>query len=712
LGVTHFPPAFGAQVPTSPYELRHYLKKRYLAGRPVAAEVQAYRDRAGDHSFDSFQRLTSRRAEGMRLEDRAKEAWVDGDSQTAWVLFQRAYQLFLKDEAISEAAFCLFFCAEILSEREHYAESLEVADRALAMAPGCLYLAALVHGSRGYSLWYQDRLRDSAEAFSHTAEIWLKLAFPPGIVVAWNNLANLYREMHLPERAEQCYREALAVEEVIRDEHPDICFYLESNVASLLAKKGDREGALLHLARARRYRHVSPEEFLFLAARVEGVEHHRQALRALTSGLPSLQIEKSLLLGEAGAGKPPGEAEQHLRRALELSLRHGLRQHRRRATLALGQWLESMSRYEEAAELYKSGFREEENLVSPELLLPYSQAVSPLFDGWVRCLVRARRPEEARRGIHSLVRLRRAKAAAVQVAQMSRAPDELHLFVQTVQKERAISAETGWSELEEDTPNLDPSRKAGYQLVELWPIGNCVYAWICGKGEREFKEIELSRPLADLLEPVLSEVYSASSFLPIAPASRPLQRLYGELVRPLGLENGAVALVVHKELQSLPFEMLQDDEGNYLIERFSFSYLPAASLPAASTGEDQVPAVIFPPAQPALPGIAREEALFRSFYPEAEVLRGLAPLRGRCPSWLHISAHFRLDLRFWLGSFFSEGQDETNALAFSDSLRACRLVSLGVCDAGNSYSSICSGGAAWKTAAPPATFLTRLRRAS
>ena len=55
--------------------------------------------------------------------------------------------------------------------------------------------------------------------------------------------------------------------------------------------------------------------------------------------------------------------------------------------------------------------------------------------------------------------------------------------------------------------------------------------------------------------------------------------------------------------------------------------------------------------------------------------------------WVHISTHFRLDDRFWWVSGFGDGTGEINLFQFLRTLLSTPLLSLGVCNAANSYSS-------------------------
>jgi len=152
-------------------------------------------------------------------------------------------------------------------------------------------------------------------------------------------------------------------------------------------------------------------------------------------------------------------------------------------------------------------------------------------------------------------------------------------------------------------------------------------------------------------------------------------------------DSAHLVAVVHKELQNLPLEMLIDRKGRFVLESYCLSYLPLASSSAPVADARQAdPVIVFPPTDPVLPSIEREELLLRSLFPEARVLNKIDTASIGTPGWLHISAHFGLNPDFWLASGFDDVEGRTNALALLPATRSCALVSLGVCHAGNAYS--------------------------
>ena len=586
--------------------------------------------------------------------------------------------------------------AEVLSAREDYQKALLLLDQADSRASGCHYLGALIADSRGYCLWFQDRLPASARSFSRAAGLWQRLDFADATVVSWNNLANLYEEMKLRRRASECYRESLERADPDRVS-PETRFYLYSNYSAFLLELGDRRRAAEYLAEAEALGFVSPDDLLILRCKVLGAESLLEELQPRTNDLPSLRIEKLLLLGDRASGLDDRSAEEFYSRALQLSKAAGLRRDTRNCTLRLGRWLESERRYAEAGRLYLAGFENEENLHAPELLFPYSRTISPLLDGWVRALIAGGAEWRALSGIHELTELRRNKASRI----LHSAPatpasgNALETFAQVAMLEDPPPPRTSPTVPEARRPDpdilWDDSRlpQSGWTILELWPDGKTVYGWGKGPGGRFFRACVLPGSCSELVDQLLDPLYEASSSLPPAPPDTRLHELYRALFKPLenDIRTPGILLIPHKELQSLPFEMLRDDEGNWLASRYDFAYLP--SLPPASSARRAagLPSVIVPGGPAAVSTAERERAFFRLFLPEARVRHSLESDEPERPSWVHVSGHLRLNDGFWAASTLEDETGDLNVLGFLRRTRDCSLVSLGVCDAGNGHSS-------------------------
>jgi tetratricopeptide (TPR) repeat protein len=673
----------------SPLAFRDRLVKQFLAGRSVATEVEDFRARTGDHSLDSLEEYSAQKAETLRLAFvTATDAWlVAEDLDEALRLFSRAHQAFVAEQAWSEAGFCLYYMAEILSQKELYREALEIAERAAPYGRDSPFLGGLLCESQGYSLWYLDRLQSSALAFSQAGRFWSRLGCPLGIAGAWNNMAALYEEMGLWDRAAACYLQALRLEpEITRD--LETRFYLHANYASFLAKQGRTEDALEQLRAAESFQHVSPGEFLLLRSRLLGVDKQFATLEHFRSDSPSLRIEKALLLGEFYSTRDQAKALEHLDQAIELSSRMGLRHYRRAACLALGRLLESESRHAEAARHYLDSFKKEENLRSPELLFPYSQTVSPLFDGWVRSLVRAGRQREALIGIRKLVELRRLKAQSLRVVGAPATAQAFDRFSHAARAEPPPTPGLDWDAISIDPTPAGAAAIGPATLVELWPDRDEVYAWVTRRADTAFHSLRLSRPIAESLDSALSSLYSPGPYLPPAPPSAHLERLYRELFRPIEkeIDSPTVIVVAHKDLQILPLEMLRDDRGHYLLETYSFVYLPRVFAPDSRTAPRSAPAAVLPASRPILPSVEQEELFFRTTLPDVRIYRRVDPAQLDAPAWLHISAHLRLDTDFWISSGLQDEAGGASVLSLLDCTRSCSIVSLGVCHAANAYS--------------------------
>ncbi|MFB3904774.1 MAG: CHAT domain-containing protein [Acidobacteriota bacterium] len=676
--------------PFSPLDFRVQLRHDFEAGRDVSARVREYRTRTGDHSFDSLESSSAGKVEAVKLQTAAWDAWISQDLVSAVRLYSRSYRIFLEEGAISEAGFCLYYIAEILSEQEKYVQALGVLERAFDSSRDCLYLTALMNESAGFCLWFLDRLRESTQAFSRASDCWLKLGYPDGLVGAWNNLAALHDELNLWERAAGFYDKALELEDSVQD--PGIRFTLHANYASLLLQLGRQNEAKIQLDAARAFRQESPEEFLLIKAQVEGLDRSERALLEFRPEAVSLQIEKALLLGKLYTARDRGKALQILSLAVEQSARHGLRYQKRRCVAALGKLFESDRRYQEAAELYEQAFKQEENLYSPELLFPYSRVVSPLFDGWVRSIIESGDPHRALEGIHRLVALRRTKAQAVDPAIPPALAGRtgLEAFTSAARVEGA-RIEADWDDIAVDPePGRFSSHEGSAQpvLVELWPDGDRIYAWVSNSKARFFRVLRLEASLNRALEPVLSTVFAAGTTLPPAPDKTSLSRLHRDIFEPLAplLDSDCLVAVVHKELQNLPLEMLIDQKGRFVLESYNVSYLPLAASVRPTAARTPAPVIVFPATNPVLASTEREELLLRRLFPEARVLNKLDAALIGTPGWLHVSAHFGLDPDFWLASGFDVAEGRTNAFTLLPVTRSCALVSLGVCHAANAYS--------------------------
>ena len=684
----------------SPIALHRKLREAFVSGTDVGAEVRAIIRETGDHSFDTLLTQSPSKLVALHLQTVAWKAWSDGDYTRAVGLYREAAATLADSGWTSEVAFCLYYIAEIFSEQENYSESLEWIERARAVASSKNrpYLEALIFQSRGYSLWFTDHFQASIYAFTLALEHWHTIGFLEGMVTSWNNLAALYEELRLWKKADHYYKRAFEITEESFD--AEIRFYLHANYAVFLDRRNQPSKALEHLTQARALKAVSPDQFLLLEAKILGVGNRLTQLLSFHPQLPSLRIERALLLGqflqEGGAHLP---AYRHFQQALLESEKSGLEYFTRESALHLGAWLERDGQYERASQLYSKTLREEHNLPVPEVVFPYWRTVSPLFDGWIRSLIRLGRIEEAWQEIQRLVQLRRRKGqrATESVFPVEFSKDEVSQFILAGKLEIQEPLPTPWEtalsiDLRADAifKMLSSQGKQRFTIVEMWPDRRTVYAWVIRSSGYVFRELVLPQEITETVHEIVDPLYSALAALPPPPASHQLQLVYSHLIEPLEefFDSTSILFIGHKEFQSLPLEMLQNRRGEFLLQHYNFSYLP--SVYGNSQQEPSIPSapiLIRPNSSPDLPQIEGEEIFFKTLFPDVQVTDQLDGQFLPGARWVHISTHFRLDKRFWLVSGFANGAQEMNVFRFLRRPLSCTLLSLGVCDAGNAYTS-------------------------
>ena len=685
---------------TSPIDLHRQLREAFAAGKDVAAVVKTIIRETGDHSFDTLLRPSSSVRRVLHLQSTAWQAWSGGNLTQAIRLYRRAARALADSGSSSEMAFCFYYIAEIFSEQENFPESLLWLNRAIEVASSRNrpYLQALLFQSRGYSLWYMDHFQASIHNFTLALEHWHEIGFHEGIITSWNNLASLYEELRLWKRADYCYKHAL--EKVDESLDAEIRFYLHLNYAGFSHKRNQPSQARDHLKKARVLKEVSPGKFLLLEARIRGAESQLEQLLSFQPQLPSLRIERALLLGQffRHSGKLL-QARRYFEEALVESEKSGLRYFVRTSALLLGEGLEQEGQYQQAAELYFATLKREYTLLIPEVVFPYWRAISPLFDGWIRSLIRMGHTENAWRQIQRLVQLRKNKAQQILETNLPLEidRDEVGQFILAGKLETQKPLPNPWDDagrgdLREYSIGevFFPLGKHRFTIVEMWPDGQTVYAWVIRPSGYVFQELAFPGGVAESIQEIVDPLYSARDLLPPPPTSRQLQSLYAHLIEPLEelLDSKNILFIGHKELESLPLEMLQNRQKEYLIEHYTFSYLPAVQwnlkqqLPNPSS-----PTLIAPRSFPDLPEMEREEKFFKTVFPDLQVLRELEPPLITAAHWVHISTHFRLDDRFWLVSGFGNDSQELNIFRFLQSPLSCTLLSLGACDLGNAYLS-------------------------
>lgn len=674
---------------TSPLLFHRYLREAFTSGQDVGANVRAVVQTTGDHSFDSLLVHSRRKDKAFRQQFVAWKAWEAKDYAQAVQLYAKAAQQFLQEDAHSEVAFTLYYIAEIYTEQQNFSEGLRWLNRALEVVDSvnCPYLEALIFQSQGYSFWFLDQLQASVRTFSFALERWNQIDYGPGITASWGNLASLYEELRLWNRAQRGYEEALRSSNNSTD--AEIRFYLHANYAQFLHGRQDTSRALDHLNEARKLRQVSSEEFRILECQIAGWEGCAQEIISFHPSLPTLRVEKALLLARYFRSRgDSSRSHSYFNQALVESQRQDLPHLARKTALEFGLLLEANGQYERAAHLYSQTLNEQENLFVPEFALPYSRTASPLFDGWIRCLIRLRRQEEAWQQIQRWAWLRREKAKRFRESKLriERIADELQQFGAAGKLETGSALVRRW----EDLPRTNWPIPEGFTILEMWPDKERIFVWVIRSSGRVFRELHLTSDVSTSITAVVEPLFQTTNSLPTVPPPHHLQELYADLFRPVQdlLTSRAVLFIGHRELQNLPLEMLQNEKGTHLLDLYEISYLP--SVHYLTFQERRVlgePLFLAPDSFPALHQVRREEHLFRSLFPNLQVIRAMEMEEPVDAQWIHVSTHFRLDDRFWWASGFGHGRGEINLFQFLRNPLSTPLLSLGVCNAANSYAS-------------------------
>ncbi len=169
-------------------------------------------------------------------------------------------------------------------------------------------------------------------------------------------------------------------------------------------------------------------------------------------------------------------------------------------------------------------------------------------------------------------------------------------------------------------------------LLEYLIADSAAMVFVVARGEMRVVELDEPRgTLADLVGFTRGVLTPDSD--PAGPRlwRAPLERLYQLLIEPVemtGLLDGVRHLVIapHGELHYLPFQALIDPGGAFLVERFTVSYTPSASvwvrLVERSSRPSRSVVLALAPRVEELPGTRRELEAVRRAYPDAVTLRG------------------------------------------------------------------------------------------
>jgi len=114
-----------------------------------------------------------------------------------------------------------------------------------------------------------------------------------------------------------------------------------------------------------------------------------------------------------------------------------------------------------------------------------------------------------------------------------------------------------------------------YSLLEFYITDKSIFAWVIDKTQIKFLKIKLKPIEAKLKIDAIDQKIKSIS----ADVNKISQELYEELFKPIEKEikNNKIYIANHRFLHGFPFELLYDG-NSYLVERYSFTYLPSASI--------------------------------------------------------------------------------------------------------------------------------------
>jgi tetratricopeptide (TPR) repeat protein len=670
---------------SSPTAAHQQLRALVAQGQDVGSVIDELVKSTGDKSFQGLRHQSHSQRNALRIRKKALEHWELGDLPTARILLLKARDIFLHNGAETEAGFCAYQIGEIYAEEERFSMSLRWIDQTLERTDtaNMIYLSGLLFESKGYSLWFLDDLQSSILSFLEAVKRWQQINFTQGITNAWNNLATLYEELGMTERAEQCYDRA--IQHLGPTAFPEQKFHVHRNYSLFLHRKGDSLKAAEHLEQCRIHATVSPDEFLLAQAEILG---DPEILEKVEATQPSIQIERDLLRTKLSREElDPREYTSLLQQIHTRCREDGLAYYSRETCFLLGKAMEQAGRYRAAAEIYQSGLNQDESIAYYGSILPYWQAVSPLFDGWIRCQIQLGEHQSARKAIQQLSYQRRVNASRVlsQSEPTNPAEDELSQLVQlgTASQSQAWKPQTAGS--------YTPGRVDGdFVILELWPDGRNIHAWIESLTETRHVSFQISERTAALTQRICEYFYHHQSTLSPSTLIPPTDRLYTDIIAPLDdlLTSRRILLIPHKDLQIIPFELLQCPDGRRWGEKRILSYLPDPDKRFKDTSDiDSAPLLLLPSGFSDRAGAQMERAVLRQYDPKLQLVENIdipGKLTGR---WIHVSTHFSLHPDFWPASSFQNGSRTTNLLAFAKKGFECQLLSLAVCESANAYNS-------------------------
>jgi len=465
-----------------------------------------------------------------------------GDSAKAEPLFQRA--LAIKEKALGPehpaVANSLGGLATLYSSKGDYAQAEALFQRAMAIeekALGPEHPAVASSLNNLASLYYKRRDYAQAEAlFQRALAIKEKALGPehPAVASSLNNLASLYYKRRDYANAEPLFQRALAIwEKALGSEHPDVAGSLD-NLAALYSAKGDIARAITFQSRA----NTVGERSLTLNLAI-GSERQKLAYLALFSK----QIDFTLSLHNRLAPRDP--------QALDLAFTTLLRRKGR----GLDAMTDTIGALRRRASPENQAFFDrlaEARARLAAFALRGSDAAKP---DTYRAQLKLLEEEIERREAELSARSDefRAQAQPVTLAVVQAA-----LPADSVLVEFAVyTPQDPWN----DKNNLPPHYVAyllaaqgqprGVDLGEAAPIDRAIAAW------RQALNAPLRTDVKRLARGVDEKV--------MRPVLALTQPGVGEPRRLLIAPDGLLNLI--------PFAALVDQQGRYLVERYSISYL-------------------------------------------------------------------------------------------------------------------------------------------
>jgi CHAT domain-containing protein len=636
---------------------------------PLRSEIKQLITERGDHSFAGLLIHSGKIKHALELQHQAWVSWNQCAYNEAIKIYQETAKQLFSEGCITEGIFNLYYISEIYAEQEAFRESIKWITKAISKLPepDCPFLSGLLFESYGYSQWYLDHLPGSAIAFSTARKHWQQIGFDQGIINSWINLGSVFLELGIEERAEDCFNRTLQL--LGNREAEEIRFRIYAHLALFHHRRYDTAKAQEFLERWSHYRHVDPSSYWLGYAEITSEAEY---LKKIDAEHYSIRIESQIVLGRIYQDTGQMDAaEPSYREALRLSRQYEVPFWTRKSILLLGELLEEKGEYEEALSLYKTGFNNEEIIYSVDSLFPFWRAISPLFDGWIRCLIALNREDTAQSLIQSYSLLRQKKA-------------EHLLNTKSFSQSRLLNTSTFSDQSIDYEQSKVPSDLA---VMELWPDRNCIHIWLNKGGQRSFYTVKLTRSISKLIDGLVRPLYESKSILPPDPSPELLSTLFSVLMGDLinKLPSDRLLLIPHKILQSLPFEMLLCDNGQWLFERLSLSYLPSlnVSLRHADHG-DAEPALLISNQLANRFGHDQEKKFF-STRPGVRVFQELdlkQPLRAH---WIHLATHFHLNPRSWLDSEFHNGRGTSNISHLLRTGVQCDLITLAMCESANGF---------------------------